>query len=388
MNISVVGLGYVGFPLVKALCAAGFRVQGVDTNKTLVDKIELEERDNVNLQVASDYSEISESEMVVICVPTPLNQDKSMDLTFLEQAIRETVLHCKIDATIVIESTSYVGSLRNFTWPILNQSNKNLKCGVAPERIDPGNSFWNIRNTPRLVSGMDAETTGKIYDLYTSICDSVIKVSTPEVAEAAKLFENTFRLVNIALAMEIASLLQEEGVGFIEVLAAASTKPFGFMPFFPSLGVGGHCIPIDPIYLNSSFTKNSSGSSLITRALDINRLRVQRMKFRLETLGLISHETLIQILGLGYKANSSDVRESAAVELMKLLRKEGFRVEWHDPALNFFDGEESSPLDLNAATWIIGAWNDTFESIEFMKFPGNLISFSALPLEIGATLIL
>ena len=387
-KVAVVGLGYVGFPLANALCRAGMSVHGVDTNIELVQTIESNKDSNLNLRVSVDYSQIGESEIVVICVPTPLDEYHKMDLAYLRAAITETAKYCKNNATIVIESTSFVGSLRSFVWPILKMSGKDLRCGVAPERIDPGNNVWNIKNTPRLVSGMDEGTTQLICDFYEEICDNVIKVSSPEVAEAAKLFENTFRLVNIALSMEIASLLQEEGIDFMEVLEAANTKTFGFMPFYPSLGVGGHCIPVDPIYLNSSFTKNKGGSSLIARALDINRLRVPQLKSRLETLGLVSHGTLIQILGLGYKANSSDVRESSAVHLMILLRKDGYRVEWHDPALNLFDEEESFPLDRDAATWIIGAWNDNFESIDFEKFPGKIITFSDLPLKIGATLIL
>lgn len=387
-KVAVVGLGYVGFPLANALCGAGMSVYGVDTNVELVQTIESNKNPNLNLRVSADYSHISESEVVVICVPTPLDRHHKMDLTYLRAAITETAIYCKNDATIIIESTSFVGSLRSFVWPILKMSGKDLRCGVAPERIDPGNNVWNIKNTPRLVSGMDESTSQLICDFYEEICDNVVKVSSPEVAEAAKLFENTFRLVNIALSMEVASLLQEEGVDFMEVLTAAITKSFGFMPFFPSLGAGGHCIPVDPIYLNSSFTKNVGGSSLIALALDINRLRAPKMKARLETLGLISHGKLIQILGLGYKANSSDVRESAAVQLMNLLREEGYNVEWHDPAVKLFGEEESSPLDHNAATWIIGAWADTFESIDFVKFSGRIITFSALPLEIAATLIL
>lgn len=390
MRVSIIGLGYVGLPLGMALSDVGVSVQGVDINSDLVERLISQISPGATLTISSDYSQIQESEIIIICVPTPLRANHSMDLTFLEDAVRKVTQFCKPESTIIIESTSYVGSLRNFVFPILQQSGKNLRCGVAPERIDPGNAEWNIKNTPRLVSGLDADTTQVIFDLYSSVCESVVKVSSPEIAEAAKLYENTFRLVNIALSMEVATLLNEEGVDFIEVLNAASTKSFGFMPFFPSLAIGGHCIPVDPVYLNSSFAKNPQGSTLITNALEVNRSRVAKMKLRLENEGLINRFNSIQILGLGYKANSIDTRESAAVALMNLLRQEGYEVKWHDPILGEFEGEKSSEIDFQAGTWVIGAWNRGFQDYRFSEYPGKLLTFSVLPsnVAIGATTIL
>jgi|LakMenEpi03Aug12_release.lakeMendotaPanAssembly.Ray.scaffolds.fasta_scaffold18687_2 UDP-N-acetyl-D-glucosamine dehydrogenase len=387
MKVAIIGLGYVGKPLVKACLRSDREVVGIDINPQVIKDLAQEFGVESRFKASSDYSDIVDSQVIVICVPTPLNLMGHPDLSLLENAIELVAQYCQSGALVIVESTSFIGSLRKLVAPKLLQSGKSLKCGVAPERIDPGNSSWSLENTTRVVSGIDQMSTDLVYSFYAEICQDVRVVQTPEIAEASKLFENTFRLVNIALTIEIGQLLAQENVNIFEVIDSASTKPFGFMPFYPSLAIGGHCIPIDPAYLNSSFAHAGLSSTLIEDSLRINDNRMNYVTNRLEKLKLISRDSKIQILGLGYKRNSSDIRESGSLKLLNHLRSCGYKTCWYDPKVLAIESQNSSMLDYGADIWIIGNWMDEFQTIDFSSFKGALVAFSRIEVARDYTII-
>ena len=248
---------------------------------------------------------------------------------------------------IINESTSYIGTLRNFIKPIIDQGSQvtTLKYAVAPERIDPGNKKWFIKNTPRLVSGITLEATKEAVDFYSQFCNEIHEVSTPEVAEAAKLFENSFRQVNIALVNELAQIADKLNFSTHETIMAAATKPFGFMPFYPSVGVGGHCIPVDPSYLSYSAEIAGVDAKFIKLANQVNSSMPNVVKDRIKDyLGGDLAGKHVQIAGISYKPDISDLRESPALELIKELETEGAIVSWHDPFVDLYNGKRSVAL--------------------------------------------
>jgi len=285
LTVTVVGQGYVGLPLAIQAAEAGCRVFGFDEDKAKVQSL-LEGKtklNDVNTQKilnlmrhkmytpTHDPELMNTSDVIVIAVPTPLNSNQEPDLSFLISASKNIATYCKSGSLIINESTSYPGTLRQVIAPIFKKNlGKEVYLAVAPERIDPANKNWNIENTPRIVSGLDEKATQLALNFYSLFCKSILKVTSPEVAEAAKLFENTFRLVNIALANEFSILSKALGFSTNEAIQAASTKPFGFMPFYPSIGVGGHCIPIDPIYLSYAADRLGVKSNFIELANKTN----------------------------------------------------------------------------------------------------------------------
>jgi UDP-N-acetyl-D-glucosamine dehydrogenase len=265
MKISVVGQGYVGLTLAINAALVGHEINGYDSNSGLIEQLYMGEtfipgirkNDILNLIKTGKYlpthnpADIGESEIIVIAVPTPLDKYLKPDLTSLELAVRMIAKYAKNNSLLINESTSFPGTLREFIKPIIeSNSNHQFMYASAPERIDPANILWDISITPRLISGISPDATTKALEFYSSICNEITVVSSPEVAESAKLFENTFRQVNIALVNELSTITNRMGISAHEVVEAAATKPFGFMPFYPSIGVGGHCIPVDPSYLS------------------------------------------------------------------------------------------------------------------------------------------
>ena len=339
MRVAIIGQGYVGKALGSAASIAGHQVIGIEN-----DPVKLKELSSaLTYEVAGDYSKASSSSIVVIAVPTPLDEKREPDLSFIKSVCQS--LKAVLDSPVLIinESTSFPGTLRNVIAPILGS---NHLYASAPERIDPANKIWGIENTPRLVSGLSDEATTKAIEFYRSFCKEVIPVSSPEVAEAAKLFENTFRQVNIALVNEFAQISEALGISTVETIKAASSKPYGFMPFMPSIGVGGHCIPVDPSYL--SFVARQAGvdASFIDLANKVNALMPEYISARIEKLlgGKLAGKKL-QIAGISYKADVSDTRESPALSLMAKLRELGADVSWHDELVGTFNGEKSRKLE-------------------------------------------
>ena len=338
MNVAIIGQGYVGSALGIEAYKAGHEVLGIEIDEKRRDIL----KDKVRYSVTGDYSKINGSEVVVIAVPTPLNEDRLPDLSFLESACESLASELNSSVLVVNESTSYPGTLRNFIAPILGEMHL---YAAAPERIDPGNKRWRIDNTPRLLCGLTSEATSKALDFYRSFCKDVVTVSTPEVAEAAKLFENTFRHVNIALANEFAQIAQGLGISSYETLSAASTKPYGFMSFMPSIGVGGHCIPVDPTYLSFAAERKGVEASFVYLA---NKLNSSMPRYLLQRIiqimdGSISGKS-IQVAGISYKADVPDTRESPALALISLMRAHGAKVTWHDEVVSQWQSERSTPI--------------------------------------------
>jgi UDP-N-acetyl-D-glucosamine dehydrogenase len=340
VRVAIIGQGYVGKALGSAASSAGHQVIGIEN-----DPVKLKELSStLSYEVAGDYSKVSSSSIVVIAVPTPLDEKREPDLSFIKSACQS--LKAVLDSPVLIinESTSFPGTLRNVIAPILGS---NHLYASAPERIDPANEIWGIENTPRLVSGLSDEATTKAIEFYRSFCKEVIPVSSPEVAEAAKLFENTFRQVNIALVNEFAQISEALGISTVETIKAASSKPYGFMPFMPGIGVGGHCIPVDPSYLSFAARQAGVDASFIDLANKVNALMPEYIAARIEKLlgGKLAGKK-IQIAGISYKADVADTRESPALVLIAKLRELGAEVTWHDERVGVCNGEKSRKLEV------------------------------------------
>jgi UDP-N-acetyl-D-glucosamine dehydrogenase len=360
MKISVVGQGYVGLTLAINAALVGHEINGYDSNSGLIEQLYMGEtfipgirkNDILNLIKTGKYfpthnpADIGESEIIVIAVPTPLDKYLKPDLTSLELAVRMIAKYAKNNSLLINESTSFPGTLREFIKPIIeSNSNHQFMYASAPERIDPANILWDISITPRLISGISPDATKKALEFYSSICNEITVVSSPEVAESAKLFENTFRQVNIALVNELSTITNRMGISAHEVVEAAATKPFGFMPFYPSIGVGGHCIPVDPSYLSFKAEQLGLKANFIDLANKLNRDMPKHIarKVQLELNGNLENMR-IQIAGIAYKSNVSDLRESPALVLINELENLGAEVTWFDPLVRSIGNQKSIPL--------------------------------------------
>jgi len=362
-TLAIVGQGYVGLPLAMAAVDAGWKVIGIDILEAKVAQISsgfspVEDVSDARLQKAiakgayiatSDFSIVAQASVVTLCVPTPLNGERQPDLGILQSAAARVAPYVSNETLIVSESTSYPGTLRDVIIPIFNCLKPNgsvkLYFTSAPERVNPGDAVWNQKNTPRLVGSINMASQEKAIAFYKSICDNVISVSTPEVAEGAKLLENTFRLVNIALINEFTRLCFAAGINVHEVIDAASSKPYGFMPFRPGVGVGGHCIPVDPLYLTWWARQNGEKAEFVESADSINLAMPKYVAQR--TMALVDpsiNAPKVLILGVAYKPGVGDIRETPASELRKHLEAEGAEVAWHDPLVTLWEG--SKPVDL------------------------------------------
>jgi UDP-N-acetyl-D-glucosamine dehydrogenase len=336
-----------------SLCDSGRRVFGIEVSEErlkylLSGESPIEDVSNAKLKEhlkskfyipTNSYESISKCGAVIICVPTPLNEDLSPDLGYLESAVGNIAKFIQEETLLVNESTSFIGTVREVIKPMIEKNNPEIRVyyATAPERIDPRNEKWSIKNTPRLVAGLDKESSNLVTRLYESICSAVIPVEKIEIAEMAKLLENSFRLINIALVNDLSKVARAYGIDIEEVIEAAATKPYGYMPFHSGLGVGGHCIPVDPVYLTWSAEKMGVKSTIINAANQINRART------LEVGEIITKDNAtdkrVMIFGIGYKGGVADTRESPSIELMKNLRESGFKVTWRDNLVKNWNGE-------------------------------------------------
>ncbi len=354
MKIAIIGQGYVGLALAQAASNAGHKVIGFDTNLAVIEDMNNqitkgEFLDNSNYLPTNKEVDIKDQDIYIIAVPTPLDKSNLPDISYLTAASKLIAESAHNGALVINESTSYPGTLREIVITQISNSNKStFLYAAAPERMDPANTKWSIKNTPRVIAGVDEASTKAALNFYKSICDQVEVVSSPEVAEAAKLFENTFRQVNIALVNELAQISQRLNISANEVIAAASTKPFGFMPFKPGLGVGGHCIPIDPIYLAQKAKSVGATAAFIDQA---NKVNEQMPLYILERVKSLLGSNLagkkICIVGLSYKADVSDLRQSPSLVLWKELEKQGATVAFHDEIVKVCEGIDSSALNGN-----------------------------------------
>jgi len=361
VKVSIIGQGYVGLTI-SVFAADHHTVVGFDKNQGVVDALNagnshIEGVESADLarhiasgryQATTDASEISGSDVVVIAVPTPLTKDRKPDLAFVEAACQTIGENIKSPALIINESTSFPGTVRNLIKPLVEKysgGSVNHLYAVSPERVDPGRTDWNQKNTPRLYAGLTPEASAGVRNFYATFCDNLVEVSSPEVAESAKLFENTFRQVNIALVNEFAQIAHALGISVYETLDAAATKPYGFMKFMPSAGVGGHCIPVDPSYLADTAARVGVPATFIERANEVN---LEMAKYVVDRVATDNGGSLkgksVQVVGVAYKPNVADVRETPAELVIEELKKAGASVTWSDDLVSSWMGEKSTAL--------------------------------------------
>ena len=335
------GQGYVGRSIATSALNAGHSITGLDTNPSIFSEFKM----FGNYTGTSDPSTMSDSDIIVIAVPTPLNSARKPDLSAVNAACKTIIENVKKPVLIINESTSYPGTLRNEIAAVIEgASGLGHLYASSPERVDPGNEKWTQKNTPRLLAGLTSEATALARMFYSSFCDEIIEVSTPEIAEAAKLFENTFRQVNIALVNEFAQISDALNIPTREVLDAAATKPFGFMSFQPGPGVGGHCIPVDPSYLAYVAENVGVPAEFIKRANQVNLGMPAYVVSRVaKDIGSLKGKQVV-VVGVSYKANVSDTREAPAALVITELKKQGAEVFWHDPIVGTWNGQASSEL--------------------------------------------
>jgi UDP-N-acetyl-D-glucosamine dehydrogenase len=341
MKIAIIGLGYVGRSIALAAVGADHSVIGFDTNSEVISSLSI----RGDFKGTTDASLIGSAEVVVIAVPTPLDSARKPDLSAVKAACKTIIENVKKPVLVISESTSYPGTLRNEIASVIEKaSGLGHLYASSPERVDPGNAKWTQKNTPRLLAGLTPDATVLARKFYSSFCDEVIEVSTPEVAEAAKSFENTFRQVNIALVNEFAQISDALDIPTREVLDAAATKPFGFMSFHPGPGVGGHCIPVDPSYLAYVADNVGVPAEFIKHANEVNLGMPAYVVSRVaKDVGSLKGKKVV-VVGIAYKANVSDTREAPAALVISELQKLGAEVSWHDPVVGAWNGLSSSEL--------------------------------------------
>ncbi|MFO1518286.1 MAG: nucleotide sugar dehydrogenase [bacterium] len=376
-DVSIIGQGYVGLPLAVAAAQAGYRVTGIDLDEEKIRCLSQGQSFNPDvpsdtiaslteqkkLRFSSQFSSLAEADVVCICVPTPLDEQKNPDLSCVLGAAHEVKRFLRRGQLIVLESTVQPGATEEILRPLLEETG--LRCGTdfylafSPERIDPGNRHFGLRNTPKIVGGTTPEATEAAKAFYGSFVERVVPVSSSQAAEMAKLLENTFRAVNIAFANEVSLMCRKLGIDAWEVIDAAATKPFGYMAFYPGPGVGGHCIPVDPLYLDQKLKSKNFESRFIKAADEINSERpavvAHTVEEALKKQGKEIKGAKLLVLGLSYKKDVSDVRESPSVEVARQLMEMGAKVDYSDPHVPRFILNDrlltSTPLNGNVKTY-------------------------------------
>lgn len=362
-RIGVIGLGYVGLPLVVEFAAAGFRATGFEVDEKKVQSINRGESyipdvrseqvsglvASEHLRATTDFGALGEAEVIIICVPTPLRKTKEPDVSYILSAAERIKATLRPGQLVILESTTYPGTTDEVLRPMFDETgleiDKDYFLAFSPERIDPGNDRFQTRNIPKVVGGVTADSTEVAAATYGAIVETVHKVSSARVAETCKLLENTFRAVNIGLVNELAQLCYTLGIDSWEVIGAAATKPFGFMPFYPGPGIGGHCIPLDPHYLSWKARMHGFEARFISLAEEINsRMPEHVVEMVIDGLNRARkpvNGSRLLILGVAYKRDIDDVRESPALAIIEKLRKRGGEVIYHDPYIAEFrlDGE-------------------------------------------------
>jgi UDP-N-acetyl-D-glucosamine dehydrogenase len=362
MKLSIIGQGYVGLPLAISSAQAGYEVVGVDLNLEKVALLnsykspieDISDSEIKNAALVGNYKASSNSyihpstEIICICVPTPLGSNHQPDLEILKAATTDVGKNLKPGMLVIIESTIQPGTTRNVVVPILEEESglgaDKFLVAYSPERIDPMNKKFTIKNTPKLVAGLTPEAAGKAKEFYSKFIEQVDVCDSLEVAETAKLLENAFRLVNISFINELAMFCQKIGIDINDVIKAASTKPYGFMPFYPSVGVGGHCIPVDPLYLAEAARSAGAPTRFIELADEINLAMPTYFVGRAsEMLGGLKDKKVL-VVGVSYKPNVADTRETPVEALIAGLAKSGALVSWHDDLVKSWNGQSSVAL--------------------------------------------
>lgn len=386
-KIVVVGQGYVGLPLSIAAANAGYDVLGIDSDVNKVNQL------NSGIPMIEDIAEHALKEVLVknkyrasvklekfdeyttylICVPTPLGVNRTPDMSFIQSAAQSISNVLKPGDLVILESTVEPGATRSYLLPILAKESgldpKNFYLAFSPERIDPRNKKWNLKNTPKIVSGINEKSMLLAIKFYSKFIDNLVKCDSLEIAETAKLLENTFRLVNISFVNELSVFCNKVGIDLTKVVEAAATKPYGFMPFYPSIGIGGHCIPVDPVYLLNNAIKNGTTLNMVSAALEVNDLMPSFIASCAERKIGSLVEKKILIVGVAYKANISDVRETPAENLVLELKNLGAHVSWHDDLVQVWNGEKSVALSDDFDLVIIASLHDYIDLTKLGSVP-------------------
>lgn len=354
-RVGVVGLGYVGLPLAVEKAKAGYKTIGFDVQKEKVDLVnrgnnyigDVVDDDlkdlvaNGMLKATTDFNFVRDVDFVAICVPTPLDAHQQPDISYVRSSAEQIAKHMKKGTMVVLESTTYPGTTEELLKPIL-ENGSGLKCGkdfylgFSPERVDPGNKQFKTKNTPKVVGAVGKDATEVIAAMYRSVLEGdVYEVSSPAIAEMEKILENTYRNINIGLANEMAMLCDKMGINYWEVVDAASTKPYGFQAFYPGPGLGGHCIPLDPYYLSWKAREYGFHTSMIESSMIVNdkmpEYCVERAMKILNRQGMALSKSKVLVLGIAYKQDIDDYRESPAIDVIEILNKNGASVEFYDP---------------------------------------------------------
>ncbi|HTD07405.1 MAG TPA: nucleotide sugar dehydrogenase [Solirubrobacteraceae bacterium] len=366
-TVGVIGLGYVGLPLAVAFAQEGCEVIAVDVDARKIDAIEagdsyiedvpseLLKQLSARIHPTTRYAALKDADAVLVCVPTPLTRNREPDLGPLIEATRSLAGVLQSEQLVVLESTTYPGTTRERVAPLLEESGlaagRDFHLAFSPERVDPGRTDFTLRNTPKVIGGLTDACADRAEEIYGLVCDELVRVSNPDAAEMTKLLENIFRSVNIALVNELAILSDRMGIDIWEVVEAASTKPYGFMPFKPGPGMGGHCLPVDPFYLSWRAREFDMATEFIELAGKVNQQMpyhcVAKAQRVLNDAGLSVKGARIALLGVSYKPGVGDTRESPALKIISLLLDLGAQVSYHDPHVPILAdfGLTSTPLD-------------------------------------------
>lgn len=367
-RIGIIGLGYVGLPLAVTFARNDFKVFGIDIDRRRVEKLKKGEsyildvpksdlalvKKSGKLSVTTDFDVIKKLDAIIICVPTPLYKTREPDVSYIVSAVRNIKKHMKRGQIIVLESTTYPGTTEEVMLPVLEtggmKEGRDFFLAFSPERVDPGNPKYDTKNTPKIIGGISKESTELARLLYKQAIDTIVPVSSAKVAEMVKLLENTFRIVNIGMVNELMLMCDRLGINVWEVIDAAKTKPYGFMPFYPGPGVGGHCIPVDPIYLSWKARMHGFEARFIDLASHVNSQMphyvVSKVAEGLNEKKMSLKGAKVLVLGVAYKKDVKDLRESPALEIVELLDHKGAVVSYHDPYLPFL---KINDIDLKSA---------------------------------------
>lgn len=348
--VGIIGVGYVGAALAKGASNADFNVIGFTRSKLKAKQLNTQK--TKNFRTTAGISELSKCDIICICVPTPIHADKTPDLEPVIESLQKTTKYLRKGTLVIIESTIAPGTTRNFALPLLESSGltpeKDFFLAFSPERVDPGNKKFTIFNTPKVVAGLSDKSSALTSSFYQSFVENIVPVSSLEIAEMSKILENTFRLVNISLSNELLNYTNALGIDLWEVISASATKPFGFLPHYPGPGVGGHCIPVDPYYLLDDAKKRGVKLGIIQEAGRVNT--EQPKKVVTKTLDIIKQTNGVKqnhsalIIGISYKEDIEDRRESSSVKIWELLKEANIAVSYHDPYIPEFDGASSQEL--------------------------------------------
>ena len=386
-KVVVIGLGYVGLPLAIESAKAGYPTTGLEIDSDRIRNLNLgvsyledidddslkDQIDSGKFRASQDFSEINHADVVVICVPTPLLENHKPDLSAVERAANSIAKYLTKGQLVILESTVEPETTRKFLVPLLEKGSglksEEFDVVFSPERIDPTNKKWTLKNTPKIVAGLTNKAGTRAADFYSKFIDNVIVVESLEVAETAKLLENSFRLVNISFVNEISIFCQKLGIDVNAVINAASTKPYGFMPFYPSIGVGGHCIPVDPLYLSNKAREIGAPTRFIELADQINQEMPGYFVSRAEEkLGGLKGKKVL-VVGVSYKPNVADVRESPVEALINGLKQKGAQVSWHDDLVKEWNSEMSVTLSSDFDLAIIATPHDYLDLTNLGKVP-------------------